>query len=59
MKRRAGLSKLHLERLTPLLRFDNEVALLNRVKILRIIAQPAAFNGKELAVRGPKVRGPG
>lgn len=51
----AALVKLRLSKLSPVLRLDSEVDLDTRLNILKMIAQPTAFYGKELANRGSEV----
>lgn len=52
VKRRAGLAKLRLRKLGSVVKPESGVDLATRVKILKMIAQPSAFYGKELAIRG-------
>lgn len=49
---RGGLAKTRLKKLSPVLKGDSGVDLTTRRRILEMIAQPTAFYGKELAIRG-------
>lgn len=52
VKYRAGLAKMRLGKLLPVLHWESGVSLKTRKKVLLMIAQPSAFYGTEVAVRG-------